>query len=97
MIDLSMQIGALLFSFVYGIFTALMMNINYRCLFHHNRVFKIIFNLIFIMDLVLLYFFLLQYINYGYLHIYFFIMFILGFFISFSFIKKKIRKGNVKI
>ena len=96
MINLDMQIKALIFSFIYGIFVALMINVNYKCLFNKNKIFKLIFNFIFILDISLLYFFLIQNINYGYLHIYFFIVFILGFFLSFKFFKQKIRKGSVK-
>lgn len=95
MIDLNMQIKAILFSFLYGVFTAIMMNINYKCLFHHNRVFKILFNIIFILDMSLLYFFILQFINYGYLHIYFLLVFILGFFLSFGVMKRIIRQKSV--
>ena len=95
MIDLNMQIKAILFSFLYGIFTAIMMNVNYKCLFHRNRVFKIFFNIIFILDMSLLYFFVLQFINYGYLHIYFLLVFILGFFLSFGLMKKVIRQKAV--
>jgi len=96
MIDLAMQIKAIIFSFLYGIFTSIMVNINYKCLFHKKVIFKIVFNFIFVIDLGMLYFFLLQFIDYGYLHIYFLIVFIVGFLLSFKFCKEKLRKNMSK-
>ena len=96
MIALSMQIKAIIFSLVYGVFISFMVNVNYKCLFNKNMIFKIIFDSIFILDLGMLYFFILQFINFGYLHVYFFFSLSVGFFASFSFFKKLIRKNDVK-
>ena len=90
MIALSMQIKAIIFSLIYGVFISFMVNVNYKCLFNKNMIFKIIF------DSWMLYFFILQFINFGYLHVYFFLALSVGFFASFSFFKKLIRKNNVK-
>ena len=64
MIALSMQIKAIIFSLVYGVFISFMVNVNYKCLFNKNMIFKIIFDSIFILDLGMLYFFILQFINF---------------------------------
>ena len=93
MIALSMQIKAIIFSLIYGVFISFMVNVNYKCLF--NKI-KIIFDSIFILDLGMLYFFILQFINFGYLHVYFFLALSVGFFASFSFFKELIRKNDVK-
>ena len=96
MIALYMQIKAIIFSLVYGVFISFMVNVNYKCLFNKNMIFKIIFDSIFILDLGMLYFFILQFINFGYLHVYFFLALSVGFFASFSFFKKLMRKNDVK-
>ena len=96
MIALSMQIKAIIFSLVYCVFISFMVNVNYKCLFNKNMIFKIIFDSIFILDLGMLYFFILQFINFGYLHVYFFLALSVGFFASFSFFKELIRKNDVK-
>ena len=96
MIALSMQIKAIIFSLIYGAFISFMVNVNYKCLFNKNMIFKIIFDSIFILDLGMLYFFILQFINFGYLHVYFFLALSVGFFASFSFFKELIRKNDVK-
>lgn len=96
MIALSMQIKAIIFSLIYGVFISFMVNVNYKCLFNKNMIFKIIFDSIFILDLGMLYFFILQFINFGYLHVYFFLALSVGFLSSFSFFKKLMRKNDVK-
>lgn len=96
MIALSMQIKAIIFSLIYGVFISFMVNVNYKCLFNKNMIFKIIFDSIFILDLGMLYFFILQFINFGYLHVYFFLALSVCFFASFSFFKELIRKNDVK-
>ena len=78
MIALSMQIKAIIFSLIYGVFISFMVNVNYKCLFNKNMIFKIIFDSIFILDLGMLYFFILQFINFGYLHVYFFLALSVG-------------------
>lgn len=63
MIALSMQIKAIIFSLVYGVFISFMVNVNYKCLFNKNMIFKIIFDSIFILDLGMLYFSIPAYYN----------------------------------
>ena len=97
MIALSMQIKAIIFSLVYGVFISFMVNVNYKCLFNKNMIFKIIFDSIFILDLGMLYFFLFYnlLILVIYMFIFFFLLFLLAF-LLFSFFKKLMRKNDVK-
>lgn len=92
MINLSFQIKAIIFSFFYGIFFSFLFNLNYKLLFHHKKIIKIFFDFIFIIDMGLLYFFILEYLDYGYIHIYFLLSFFIGFLLTFSIFKKYIRK-----
>jgi len=96
MIDLSMQLKTIAFSFLYGILLSFLFNVNYRLLFFHKKIVRLLFDFIFIIDFGLLYFYLLQFLDYGYIHIYFFAFIVGGFFLSFSLFKRIIRKHNVK-
>lgn len=95
MITLKYQVNAIIFSFFYGIFFSFMFNINYKFLFMSKRFFRIIFDFIFIIDIGLLYFYILEYLDYGYIHFYFIFSFIVGIFLTFNFFKKKVRKIGV--
>lgn len=76
--SLILQIKALAFSFIYGIFFAFTYKMNYKYLTTKNLFFKIVISFLFILDHVLLYFSLLTLINNAMLHFYFFISFIIG-------------------
>ena len=75
---LIIQIRSLAFSFIYGIFFAFKYKINRKFLISNYIFFKIIINLLFMLDHVLLYFILLSKINNGMLHIYFLLTYLLG-------------------
>lgn len=75
---LLLQIRALFFSFIYGIFFSFTFFINKNILLSKNRFFKIIINLLFILDHILIYFIFMSKINNSILHPYFFITFVLG-------------------
>lgn len=77
--SLEVQIQSLIYSFVYGYFFSFLVNLNYKYLFKSKFVFKIIINILFILDNVLFYYIILKYINKGIIHPYFIIMIILGF------------------
>lgn len=82
---LKTQIIALAFSFLFGIIFAFFVNINYQFLFHKRKIIRILITFLFILDMALLYFFILKWINHGILHPYFLIMIFLGFYISYPF------------
>lgn len=92
MISLKLQIYSILFTFLYGIFCSFLVNLFYTILFYKKNTVKIIGTFVFSLFLALLYFFLLKIINYGYIHLYFLFLFCIGFFSSFAFFKRKIRK-----
>ncbi len=93
--NLKIQIISLLFSFFYGVAFSSLVNINYELLFKKRKKYRIIYTLIFVLIMALLYFFLLQKINNGIMHVYFLMIILIGFYISFP-ITKKIRIKNVK-
>lgn len=93
--NLKIQIISLLFSFFYGVTFSFLVNINYELLFKKRKKYRIIYTLIFVLIMALLYFFLLQKINNGIMHVYFLMIILIGFYISFP-ITKKIRIKNVK-
>ena len=82
------QIISMLFSFFFGLFLGGVYNLNYNMLFKLANIKKIFFNLIFIFDLVLIYFLFIKKINGGIIHPYFYILIVLGFFLTFCHSKK---------
>ena len=70
--DLKLQILSILFSFGYGIISSY---------FIHNTtiLYKLVINILFCVNLGLIYFILIKVINYGVVHIYFVFSFIAGF------------------
>ena len=90
---LSVQIISLLVSFCYGMFFYLTLELNSRFIYSSNLFVKIVYSLIFVIFHTLLYFFILMYINNGYVHIYFILCIIFGYLmckvVSKRFVKKK--------
>ena len=76
------QIKSLLFSFLYGMLFSYLTSINYKYLFNKQYLIKISFTIIFILDICLLYLYLLLKLNGGYIHIYFIMCASLGFLFS---------------
>ena len=89
--ELSVQITSLIVSFLYGIFLSIVTNINYYFLFTGKKVFRIIGNILFAIDAALLYFLLMQKINFGIIHPYFYGLICLGYCLTF-FKFSKLRK-----
>lgn len=79
MIPLNIQIKTLLFSFLFGIFFSVFLNINYKLIYNNKKFYRIITSFIFVMINVIIYFIILRKINNGILHIYSIFMIILGF------------------
>lgn len=95
MMNLKLQIISLVFSFFYGMLFSLLVNINYELLFKKRKRFRIIFTFSFIFVMALIYFFILNKLNNGIIHIYFLILIVVGFYISFP-ISKHLRRKGVK-
>ena len=91
MINLRLQIYSIIFTFLYGILCALLVNLFYKILFYRKYTFKLIIDFLFVISLAFIYFFILKLINYGYIHIYFLFIFCFGFFIFFSYFKRIFR------
>lgn len=86
--ELKVQLLSLFVSFLFGIFLFLMFKLNYKYLFLSSNKKKIFFNFIFCFDLSLLYFLILYYLNNGSLHLYFLLLIVFGFLLSYNFTKK---------
>lgn len=82
--SLRIQIYCFIYSFCYGVLLAFLVNINHKILFESKKIFKILANLFFSLDLGLLYFIILRIINNGILHIYFLFLLLLGFFVFYK-------------
>ncbi len=82
--DLKQQVISMLFSFFFGLFLGGVYNLNYNLLFKLTNLKKFFFNIIFIFDLVLIYFIVIKKINGGIIHPYFYLLIILGFIFTFS-------------
>lgn len=95
--DLIVQIQSLVYSFVYGYFFSFLLNWNYHFLMAKHIIVRVLINLFFVIDNVLLYFILLKIINSSVFHIYFLFMIILGFLYGNNYTKKMRYKSIKKI
>ncbi len=77
--DLKLQILSILFSFGYGIISSYLYNLNYNFIHDTTILYKLVINILFCVNLGLIYFILIKVINYGVVHIYFVFSFIVGF------------------
>ncbi len=82
MIPLKIQVQSFIYSFLYGMFFSLALNLNYRFLYQSRKWVKLVITVLFIIDHALLYFIILKHINEGIVHIYFFIMIVIGFMVG---------------
>ena len=82
------QLISFLVSFLYGIFFYLLTRFNKYILVNRKLFFKFFITLIFIIDIVILYIYILYKINHGYFHLYFLITVIIGFLVTHVFYPK---------
>ena len=80
--SLKIQLLSLGFSFVFGIIFSIFITINHKILFLSKKSIRVISNFLFLFDMALCYFLVIKYINGGILHIYFFIMLIIGWYVG---------------
>lgn len=95
MMELRLQIITIIYSFIYGIFFAFMLNIFHKYVYSNKLLTKILFTFIFTITNSILYFLILNKINNGIIHYYSLIFIILGFSIENrlkSIIEKKFKK-----
>ena len=89
---LILQIYSIVYSFCYGIFLFFLLEINYRLIYNENIVIKFIFTFFFAVFNTLLYFIGLKRINNGIVHVYFLLIILLGYILSF-FVFNKLKNG----
>ena len=90
---LKIQIISLLFSFLFGIIIYFILELFGKFIYNKRIYLKIISSFLFSLIISILYFIMLLYINNGILHIYFFIMLIIGYTISnFVYVKLFVKK-----
>ncbi|MBD9098570.1 hypothetical protein EGP98_03070 [bacterium] len=81
--NLKLQIISVAFSFFYGIFLSFLISLQYKFLFESKRIIRIIGNFVFSLDMALIYFIIMKRINYGEIHIIFYILIFLGYIFSY--------------
>jgi len=91
MMDLITQIKLVLFSFFFGIFFAIMLDVNRKYINSKRKRYRTFFTVSFMLFHALLYFWILQKINSGILHYYSFLCIILGV-LAQNFIVKALKK-----
>ncbi len=90
---LEIQILSFVVSYFYGIFFYFMLKLNSIILFSAHMFLRIVGSLLFVMFHTLLYFLILLKINYGYVHLYFFLFILLGY-ITCKVLDKKFVKNK---
>ena len=70
MIPLKIQVYTILFSFLFGIFFFLLVNLNYKFIHSKNKFIKIFSTILIIILSVIIYFIGIMKISYGVFHIY---------------------------
>lgn len=80
---LQVQSLTLFISFLYGIFFEITLYFSSNLIYHRNYVFRIISTFVFVMLHIVLYFIILQHINYGVVHIYAILCLLLGYIVGY--------------
>ena len=89
--NLQLQIITLIASFLYGFFFGLFINVNYKIIYNQKKYIKYIGSALVIIISTLLYFIILQKINYAYFHQYCIIMLTIGY-VLYNLIVKHFKK-----
>lgn len=90
---LNVQMVSLLVSFFYGMFFFFSLELNLKFIYSSKLFIRLFVSFVFVLFHVLLYFLILMKINNGYLHFYFFLCILLGYYIC-KVVYKKIVKNN---
>lgn len=93
--NLELQILSLIFSFSFGIVLSYLYNLFYNFLNYKIRRYNILINILFFLNVFLIYFILLILINDGIIHIYFLFLLILGFLLFLN--KSKSLRKIIKV
>lgn len=92
MISLKIQLISFCFSFFYGVLFCIFINLSKAILFNTNVFIKCFGTLFFMLDVSLLYFVIVKFFNYGLLHLYFLIMFGIGWGVMVFFLNRCVKK-----
>lgn len=92
--SLSVQILSFVFSFFYGVFFEILLELNTKIIYSSKLFVKIIGTFLFVLFNTLLYFVILMKINNGILHIYFFLCIIFGYTLTCKVKKKILSRRN---
>ena len=92
MIDLKIQIISILFSFVFGVVFYILVFLNRYVLFNVKKYIQIVSTFLFMFDMSLLYFICIKFINNGFMHPYFLLSFLFGFWLCFLLLDKLSNK-----
>ena len=90
-----LQIKTILFSFLYGVFFYITARYNLIIIKNLNTIKKYIISLVYVIDLVLLYIYLIYKLNNGIFHIYFVISILIGYYITSKMYKNLVNKCKV--
>lgn len=88
--SLAIQIQTIAYTFLFGIYIALLFNLLYRVLFTKSIFLNLISNFLFVIFNSILYFYILFLIDSGRIHIYLLFVFLISFFL-YNLLFKKIR------
>lgn len=86
--SLKTQIISIFFSGLYGILLSFLITINYKFLFQSKKTIKIIGNILFSLDMALLYFISMKKINNAMIHPLFYLLIFLGYLLTYRKIQK---------
>ena len=92
---LRLQIISLLFSFFYGSFLFITLEINAKFIYSSNLIIKILGTILFVLFHTLLYFVILMNINFGYIHFYFFLCILLGYYVCKVIYKRFVKRKKL--
>lgn len=90
--NLKIQLLSFGYSFVFGLIFSGLVRFNYKVLFFTKKHIQILGNFLFLLDVSLLYFLGIRYINNGILHIYFLILLLMGWYIGNVILDKILKK-----
>ena len=86
--SLKIQLISIFFSGLYGILLSLLITLNYTFLFESRKTIKIIGNILFSLDMALLYFISMKKINNAMIHPLFYLLIFLGYILTYRKIQR---------
>lgn len=85
---LKVQILSILFSFLYGNIIFWLLELNYKLLYEGKLFYRVVVSFLFVIVISLIYFICMIKINNGILHIYFYLILLTGYLLSFVIYRK---------